>query len=54
MVLAGTGSISGADFDAVKLRRAQTLLLPAALDTARLRAKTGTTWLEISFPAASG
>jgi mannose-6-phosphate isomerase len=54
MVLAGAGSIGGASFEPVALRRAQTLLLPTALAAARVRAKAGTSWLEISFPSESG
>src|SRR5882672_947430 len=42
MVLAGAGSISGAKFEPVALRRAQTLLLPADLGAAKVRAKAGT------------
>jgi mannose-6-phosphate isomerase class I len=54
MVLDGQGTLGGPDFESVELRRGQTLLLPAGLAAASLRASAGSTWLEVTFPRSDG
>ncbi len=53
MVLEGGGTIeTGNGAEAVDFERGQTLLVPAAMDEAKVRLAADTSWLEVTFPQA--
>ncbi len=52
VIVEGSGGIVGEEFDEVKFRRGDTILLPADLAAQQLDAETDCQWLEVTFPRA--